>query len=537
MDASAVDKNLAVQWMFGAAVVLLYAWDRFRKPGPTRSTTTFWRYWSAAFGYAAAMLALFILLGGGIGAVDLRSLAPLIEIPAEAASLPGPLLAAMALTSLLPHLPFLAGIDEFIKKWFWDVGNIPSGVRRLANRLAAADYASSLAGSSQVAAQAFKAHGADPQWLGEAEGSFMRRWSKCLALLAYLERWNGERGYAGFLEKNEQALKDVRTAAATLAQVLNAGTLSELDGDRNSDALVYLRKIADRDITSLWEKLCQFAAGGVLNETWNDKQRQATLVRLGFSALPHDRGPLNSNDVVLVVGLIFIAMLFIPLAIRRWFYPSMLPPDLRVQVMVPIIYAIAIVAAIYPKSVWSGAARVDGGQRPFAAYAISAVFAAASAFAVSLLFRFAFDSDGTVFEVLSKRDAFRDAWKTTVDRWPWLLMTFFATLSIAWAADDYVDAESGAPQWLRWVEAAALCIVFVSAQWAVLQLLLIVSAGKGPPWADLQLQTLITAGTIGACIGFLVPSLYRSRNAPRAAASALAVLASPLPPRVVPNDG
>jgi hypothetical protein len=538
MDAQSVDKGLVVQWMFGAAVVLLYAADRFRKPGPIRSTTTFWRYWTAAFGYAAAMLALFILLGGGIGSVELRDLAPLIgEIPDEMASLPGPLLSAMALTSLLPHLPLLARIDETIRQWFWDVGNIPSEVRLLANHLVASRYASGVALPAPAAVQAFKAYGADPLWLGQAEGSFKLRWSQCVALLGQLERWDGERGYCRFLDQNKVALADLRERAVALSQLLNAGTLNELDGSRNSDALSYLRKTTDRDIAVMWRGLCTFAAGGVLNETWNDKQRRIALARLGFSGLPQESSPLNSNDIVLVVGLVFIAMLFIPLAIRRFFDHDMLPPDVRVLVMVPIVYAIAIVAAIYPKSVWRGAARSEGGQRPFAAYALSAVGATVAAFFISLLFRFAFDSNGTVFDVLAKPGAFGQAWHTSVERWPWLLMSFFATLSIAWAADDFHGTESVVPKWLRWVEAAALCAVFTLAQWAVIQLLIGISTGHGPSWPELQRRMLITAGAIGACIGFLVPSLYRARNAPRHAAPTTAGNPPRLVARAIASDG
>jgi hypothetical protein len=509
------DNTLAVQWAFGALVVLLYAWDRFRKPVPTRSTTTFWRYWSAGVGYVVAMLALFVLLGGGIVSFDIQALAPVIgQIPDNISALPGPLLSALVLTSLLPHMPVLARIDDAIKQWFWDVGNIPSEVRMLGTQLAAARYVyKAHEHSPQGALAAFVAFGADLQWLAEPDGSLKMRWAQCVALIAQLEQWEGERGYARYLEQNKGELKKLRSRLEGLSQWLNARTLTELDGNSGSASVARLRKTVDDDIASLWRDLCGFAASGVLNETWNDKQRRAALTRLGFAALPHEANRLDSHDIVLVVGLVFIAMLFIPLAMRRFFVPDMLPVNVRVLVMVPIVYAIAIVAAIYPKSVWSFASRSAGGPRPYAGYAISGVIAAVAAFVVSVLFRFAFDSDGNVLQTLSAPGAFGKAWAASIERWPWLLMTFFAAISIAWAADDYSPAHVEVPGWLRWAEAGALASVFAAVQWLVLELLVAAAPPeRAQQLIDAQPRMLITACVVGACLGFLVPSLYRAKT-------------------------
>jgi hypothetical protein len=71
--------------------------------------------------------------------------------------------------------------------------------------------------------------------------------------------------------------------------------------------------------------------------------------------------------------------------------------------MVPIIYAISIVLAIYPNSVLPFWRREAEKRRPAAAYALSGVAAAIAAFVVSLLFRFTFDSDGSVIAVFRPR--------------------------------------------------------------------------------------------------------------------------------------
>ena len=48
---------------------------------------------------------------------------PFRPIPDDMRNLPAPLLSALTLTSLLPHLPVLATFDERVKRFFWRVGN------------------------------------------------------------------------------------------------------------------------------------------------------------------------------------------------------------------------------------------------------------------------------------------------------------------------------------------------------------------------------------------------------------------------------
>jgi hypothetical protein len=215
---------------------------------------------------------------------------------------------------------------------------------------------------------------------------------------------------------------------------------------------------------------------------------------------------------VLVAGLIFLALLFVPLMVRRSFDPLPLAPNVRVLVMVPIIYAISIVLAIYPKSVLPFWRREPDKLRPVAAYALSGAAAAIAAFAVSLLFRFAFDSKGSVIAALSTEGAFSSAWNTSIARWPWLLMTFFTTVAIAWAADD--RPESNSAKSMRLIELGSLAAVFGALQWTVLQLLIAtaVSAEYQSQLQSATAQMVLTATLIGASIGWFVPHLYRTRG-------------------------
>jgi len=527
------DGALMVQWFFGGLVVVFYAVHRFNEPRqdprPARSTTTFWRYWSACGGYVLAMLGLFIVLGGGLGSIDPRILMPLIDpspVPADARSLPGPLLSALLLTSLLPHFPGLGKIDASVKRWFQDVGNIPWEVRELSRFLRDSDYAPSSEAMTQVR-PFLRSLDVDEAWLQEPADTIKSRWARSVTLYGQLKRWEASHAFGRYVDQHRTALPDIRERIDRLAEFLDAKTLAELDGDTESRLVAHSRKIFDSELGELQEALCNFISGGVLEGAWNHAKRRDAMAQLGFTGLPATRGPLTSNDVVLVAGLVFLAMLFVPLMMRRFVDPLPLPQNLRLLVTVPIVYAIAIVAAIYPKAVWSFAARAAGGERPFAAYAASGVIAAAASFVVSLVFRFIFDKSGNIFQSLSTPGAFREAWTTTLERWPWLLMTFFITVAVAWAADDREPADANGRLRLRAIEAASLADALGLAQWCVLQLLLGSSPEMAARLGDAAPRMVATAVAVGACIGWLVPTMHRSRSRVRPEPAPVPALAVP----------
>lgn len=509
----AAESTLAFQWLFGGAVVIVYAMDRFKNPSPMRATTTFWRYWSAWLGYVTAMLALFVFLGGGFTTINLSQLAPFLgdigSATEDGAELPGPLLSALILTSLLPHFPLLGKVDAAVKEWFQRVGNMPFEVREMSARLAEANYAPDPKNLPMLL-PIFEELRVDPAWLQAPPGTPKHSWASCAALYAQIRRWEGERGYSRFVHEHKTALAEIRSRMNALSEVLEELTLNDLDRNSDSRIVIHMRKTIKKDIATVRQALFDFLSAGVLNSGWNHHQRHADLSKLGFGGLTAARGPISAHDIVLVIGLVFLALLFIPLMMRRFFDPSMLGLSLRLLIMVPIIYAVAIVSAIYPKSVFPFSTRLDGASRPYAAYALSGAASAAIAFVVSLLFRYAFGSDGTVFQALATPGAFEKAWHVSVERWPWPLMTFFMTVAIAWAADNRPRDSAKAATALRWIEAGSLGAVFCALQWVTIQLLTLHTTMKLPASAGARM--MITALVIGGFVGWFVPHLHRSQG-------------------------
>jgi hypothetical protein len=347
-----------------------------------------------------------------------------------------------------------------------------------------------------------------------------------------VQGWEDARGYAHYFDDSRAVLGEIRAKLESLAEMLQPVVVAELDGGHDSPVVARIRKRITHELAELRKALCDFVSGGVLSEGRSHAQRITALTRLGFTGLPAVRSSLNANDIVLVMGLVFLAILFIPLTVRRFFDPTPLPGEVRLYILIPIVYAIAVVAAIYPKSAWRFARRKPGEGRPAVGYAASGALAAVAAFVVSLILRFAFNAEGNIFQVLAKDGSFATAWAQSLERWPWHLMTFFTTVAIAWMADDRPDSNKE-PTWLRWAEAAALSAICVALHWTVVQLF----AAAGNPFALVLEQQLLTsltvAAAIGASIGGFVPYKYRSRA--RQPAVAAVGIAAPNEKALVPD--
>jgi hypothetical protein len=501
---------MLLQWGFGAVIVVLYARDRFDKPDSVRFTTTRTRYWAARVGYILSMLLLFLMLGGTVADLDLRWLWDFLQVQSvvkNSERLPGPLLSALVLTSMLPHVEFLSRVDEAVKKWFQRIGNIPFEVRLLSAQLQAREFRPEPSVLDRVTPKLLEM-GVDPTWLDEPADSVRRRWARTATLWALLDNWKSTRGYSSYLTQQKDRYDDIQSRFETVSGLLEDARFWAADQPSDGHARSALRKTVRKDVDLLHRSVCDFLSGGVLDREWNVSQRNSVLADLGFRDLPGSNGGMTIHEVFLVTGLIFLAMTLIALISRRFIDPSPLAPNMRILVMVPIIYAVAIVVAIYPKAIWRFADIRLTGHRPVAAYAMSGAVAAAAAFMISMLFRFLFEGDGNLLLALSEQGRFERAIAVTMERWPWQLMTMMTTFSIAWAADNYLTQD--APRWLRIGETLGLAACFLVFQWIAIELLAAFTT-DGVKWFARAPRLLLTSTAVGACIGYFVPHLYRTK--------------------------
>lgn len=124
-----VDRNSGLTYAACGLLILAYAWARFNTPPSNRSSTRQALYWSSGIGYVLSALALFVALSILLKAGPWRSL---LLGAADQPSLPAPLIATLAMTTLLPAVPALRRLDEWFLSIFLDWAEIPGEARRRA---------------------------------------------------------------------------------------------------------------------------------------------------------------------------------------------------------------------------------------------------------------------------------------------------------------------------------------------------------------------------------------------------------------------
>jgi hypothetical protein len=100
-----MDQNLA--YAACGLMIIAYAWARFNTPPSNRSSTRQALYWSSGIRYVLSALVLFAALSILLNAGPWRKL---LLGPADDPALPAPLIASLAMTTLLPlaHKPGFA---------------------------------------------------------------------------------------------------------------------------------------------------------------------------------------------------------------------------------------------------------------------------------------------------------------------------------------------------------------------------------------------------------------------------------------------
>ncbi|WP_231130489.1 hypothetical protein [Burkholderia cepacia] len=498
-----------MQWLIGVFVVVAYASDRFESPLPMRPTTTFARYWIARTGYVFSMLLLYFVLSQSLSSTT--SLIGFFGVESGASALkdlPKPLFAALLVTSVLPHSPILKKINEIIKTWFERIGNIPYEVRELSGKLHHAEFAPHKEAIEKIQ-ESLDNLGVNSAWLASPINTLTGRWARTAALYSIVRLWTDLR-FARFADRQRERLNEFDDQVDKLRAHLTGDTLKMLDMSEHASLATPLRQKLMNEIDTLYKNLCDFASGAVLECEWAPNSRYTTLAQLGFRGVSKPNNPLRADDLVLVVGLIFFVVVIV-IVLLGAINGAAKAASFRIAVLLPMIYGISIVAAVYPKAARGYTQTRLPDRRPIAAYAICGLFAVVATFPAALLLRMIWVNSGNPVDLLVQKGIFLTALNESLQRWPWYVGTFFTTVGIAWATDDYHGA-ANPPGWLRYVEAVALGLFFVLVQCMVMQFfksdlgLRIFYENRLEPNL---LQIYMNSAGIGICIGFFVPHFYR----------------------------
>lgn len=532
----------SADWILSGFLVLLFARSRFSTPARFTASTTVWRFRVAAWSYYAAVLMTFTLLAFVIADTPgiVNAVGSGAALPSALDEVSAPVLAALLLTTLMPHFPLLTRVDEWLLTFFREMGNIPAEVRALRHRLKKSEPQI----SDEARLELLKLVETDVRLLAidardlrfDADGSPQHAYTKVLALLSRIEHLGTDRDFCRVVEMFGDEYRRIQSRFEELTvQAVRCFALSEgeppeaLPSAAAISPVLECRRNFKEKCDELYGLMCELVAYAVLRCGRSRADRNAKLAGLGFSVLDEDDRGIDADQIVAVAFAIFVIMVGgISLFGGRAGEPHRV---LLLSVMIAVIYGVAIFCAVLPK-VGTPAAMASAG-RPVRVYLLSGLAAATAGLIISVAFKTLMWQDFT-------KAAGDMRWA-----WPWSLMSFMFAVTIAALCDNAPggkdsngngDTKKDEERWLRWAEgtvAAVVLAVTAAFIWRLLD-----GLAQMPEWpTERSVPELPMVAGVSAAIGFVagafVPVNYR-RMRRRSAERTATVAPAPAAPQPAP---
>jgi hypothetical protein len=512
-----VDGNLA----YGACglLIVIYAWGRFNTPPSNRSSTSQKLYWSSCAGYVLSALAVFV------ASVILLKSGPWrkILIPSgDDASPPVPLVATLAMTTLLPSLPMLKRVDEWFLAIFLDWAEIPGEVKRRAAGLTPESFQV----TREDLVELREAYGdgsygntlTDHLRQGNGEGLKLSqcRFTRLVKLHYRIHKLAGAARYGDFFVEADKDWTELdrktsdflrRSAVSlTLAERLraleDADAYEELAGER--------RQHFAQSCQEIFRALALFLARAVLRSEATEKDILRRLRDIGFAAaepanLP--RFPVNSLTG-LALGVFVYLVLAIPFFGQLMGMSHQQTGGLTTAAKVTLVRLLTVGVTVWLLQRYAFFRREPGEPLRFFAYVVNGIIAAVVAAGICL----AFHLDDPNPLAASHGDL------------PLILLTFLLCTAVAACCDDWV-ADKTPPVWWRVAEATGCASVMAAGMGIVVTYLsdsLPFPIAALPSWKIAVLVTMPSALAlvIGACVPHIYRSAWRAASARRQQAGA-----------------
>ena len=518
-----MDANLS--YAFCGLLIIAYAWARFNTPPSNRSSTRQALYWSSAVGYALSALALFAALSILLKAGPWRKF---LLGPADDPSLPAPLIATLAMTTLLPSVPTLKRLDEWFLSIFLDWAEIPGEVRRRAAGMTLENFSVTKedvaelrqtygnSGYGDTLARHLRRRGGDGLELSQQRLTRVVKLYDCLRKLACEQR------YARFYAEAAKEFEEIdRTTADFLRRAATSLTLAErlrlAEKEVAYDELVQERREDfANSCRETFRVMALFLARAVLRSETGEVGIVRRLRESGFGAaepmnLP--RFPIHSLTV-LALGI------FIYLLIATQFFGRLMavPQQLGGLTMVSKVAVVrlgTIGLTVWLLQRFAFFRRAPGESPRFFSYVVNGLIAAAAAGSTCLLFH------------LREADPLSAIGRDV----PLILLSFALCSAIAACCNDWV-AEETPPAWLRLAEGAG-CAAAVAVGMAFIVTYLVADLPFGPgELTGVKLGLLFAfpsamAFVIGACVPHIYRAAHRAATARRDEVSQLAAPEAP----------
>jgi hypothetical protein len=509
-------------------LIMVYAWGRFNTPSSNRQSTRRGLYrWSCA-GYIGSAVVLFALLSFLL-ADDQLGLREFLSIPKDK-NLSAPLLATLAMTTLLPSVPILKSLDSWLLSRFQEWGAIPAEAKRRAAAMTPHGY---IVTPADVAALRDAYDGAygdtltkhlRHQGLAGVEQAELR-FTRVVKLYDQIQRLEAMSNYARFFAETAEEWAGIERQVDKFLQhgvewLDRAVRLHKVDAAAYVELMEDRNEVFARDCREVFIVLVGFLARAVLRSEGSERGIVVRLLGIGFPTTE----PMNlpefpiSSMTVLGAG-IFLYLLAVTIVFS---YAAGAPDEAPIALAIPSKIALARIAAV-GLTVWlmqryAFFRRSAGEPLRYHAYLLNGLIAGTLAAVVCVAFHF-----GSA--VLSRDDI------------PVITLSVLLCTAVALCCDDSPE-EPARPHRLRVLEALGCGAVMACGTALLYFLKLLPVAGTMSGGALAAWIALPTA--MAMMIGGFVPHIYRRARvaaaarreaaAPALAAPALAAWESP--PRI-----
>jgi hypothetical protein len=298
-------------------LVMTTSWVRFATPKINQvSTTQAQFYWSRG-AYVLAALAFYAALAKAIAASSALTslLAGGAALAPSVAAIPAPYVAALIMTTLLPHCPGVARIDEAMLRFFRALGSMPAEVGRLAELLERSPYVAPAPFQRSIVEyiriNALPTGLIDELRFVDAD-SARARFTRNLSLYVEIQNLKTSRRFQRFFaefaaETAEFDLAFEKFIAQSAAFFAFSASVPA-DRQRGMDSLREARITFKNQCADFNLDLSLFLARALLMSSWAGSDLNEHLKNLGFAALSYRSVGILPLNTLATIG-VYIALI------------------------------------------------------------------------------------------------------------------------------------------------------------------------------------------------------------------------------------
>ncbi|MBT8294074.1 MAG: hypothetical protein KJN70_12425, partial [Eudoraea sp.] len=357
--------------LIGSLTVVIFAADRFHTPYINRYSTTASNFYTGAFLYSISYLGMYFLLClypeviNGITAGQFNN--------SEFSKLPKELVAALALTVLLPNTPGIKGFDQKFKEKIFKLINVPKEVRLIKGQLKDSRFRVPENQRDEVSRVLIK-KGFDAKDIEfEDENNIGFKITKISYLIIAIKKWRLGDKYKkfslDFTGKIDALIKTYEQQCPvylgmTNVMEIDVSVVKETEARKIQNIVENNKNSCDEFSSLVLDEIYELLARALFSKWNNEKTRCEELKAVGFQ-MKSQPGYFSWDVMAGLFLAIFIIYFF------RFTFSEIKVNAVLLTLLISLAYCTAAFWATYLKLNWDFAKRKDGQGRRYFYYLVA----------------------------------------------------------------------------------------------------------------------------------------------------------------------